>query len=172
METTHRGSLFTVEVHRWNDEQGRSVTREIVRHPGAVLAVPVLDDGRIVMVRNERIAVDRTLLELPAGKLEPDEAPIDAARREVEEETGYHAGRMTPLATYFTSPGFADELVHAFVAESLVHVGQRLEPGERIEVELVEPADAIEMTLRGAIVDAKTIAALLIWDRIRSESPR
>ena len=167
VQTPHRGRLFTVQVLTWTDEQGRRVRREVVRHPGAVLVIPCLEGNRVVMVRNERIAVDRRLWELPAGKLEPGEAPRDAAGRELEEETGYRAARIRPLGEFYTSPGFCDELMHVFVADDLHLVGQRLEPGEDIFVETVPVAEALAMIDDGRIRDGKTIAALLMWVRSR-----
>jgi ADP-ribose pyrophosphatase len=166
VETTHRGSLFSVEVRRARDEQGRPFTREIVRHPGAVLVLPVLTDGdrqRVVMIRNYRVAVDERLWELPAGKLEAGEDPAAAAARELTEETGYKAGRMIRLAEFYTSPGFADELMRAFVAEDLQTAERALEAGEDIEVCVVDCDEAIAMAIDGRIRDGKTIAALLMW---------
>jgi ADP-ribose pyrophosphatase len=153
-----------VEVLSFTDEKGRSVRREIVRHPGAVVIVPVLADGRLVLIRNYRIAVDDRLWELPAGKLEEGEEPQRAAGRELEEETGYRAGRIRPLTAFFTSPGFADELIHAFIAEDLTFVGQNLEPGEQIEAEALGRDEVLAMIADGRIRDGKTIAAVLMWN--------
>ena len=165
VQTTHTGRLLRVEVLSWTDEQGRTVCREVVRHPGAGLVVPWLGTDRVVMVRNYRIAVDEHLLELPAGTLESGEDPQHAAARELEEETGYRPGRIRPLGEFYTSPGFADELMRVFVAEDLRFVGQRLEPGERIEVETIRGRDVGAMIEDGRIRDGKTIAGLLMWER-------
>jgi ADP-ribose pyrophosphatase len=161
--TTHRGELFQVQVLDWVDERGRSLRREVVRHPGAVVVVPVLEGDRLVLIRNYRIAVDERLWELPAGKLEAGEDPTEAARRELEEETGYRCGCVRPLGEFYTSPGFADELMRAFVAEELAFVGQRLEPGEQIEAQTMPQSEALRMARDGRIRDGKTIAALLLW---------
>lgn len=169
VETTHRGRLFDVEVLTWTDSSGRQVRREVVRHPGAVLAVPLLSGDRVVMIRNYRVAVEEHLLELPAGTLRPGEDPQRAAARELEEETGYRPGRVRRLGEFYTSPGFADERMWAFVAEDLEFVGQRLEPGEQIEVQIVEWADVGAMIDDGRIRDGKTIAALLMWQRQRRD---
>ncbi len=171
VRTTHDGKLFKVEIVPQRGLDGKVREREVVRHPGAVLVLPVLDRERIIMIRNYRIAVDDRLLELPAGKLESEEDPRKAAGRELEEETGYRAGRLLPLAEYYTSPGFADELMHAFVAEDLTPCGQRLEPGEEIEVVIVHRDEAVEMAMNGTIRDGKTIAALLMWDYQLNRGP-
>ncbi len=110
---------------------------------------------------------NQRLLELPAGTLERDEDPQHTAGRELEEETGYRAGRIHRLGEFYTSPGFADELMRVFVAEELAPGGQRLEPGEQIEVETVPCREALEMIDDGRIRDGKTIAALLMWQRSR-----
>ncbi len=163
VRTTHRGRLLSVEVLSWTDADGRAVEREVVHHPGAVLVVPRLDDQRLVLVHNERVAVDRRLLELPAGTLGPGEDPEAAASRELEEETGYRPGRIRPLGEFYTSPGFCDERMRVFVAEELRSVGQKLEPGERIEVEVIARTEVMAMIGDGRIRDGKTIAALLLW---------
>jgi ADP-ribose pyrophosphatase len=165
VRTSHRGRLLSVEVLSWTDDKGRHVEREVVRHPGAVLVVPLLDGDRIVMVRNFRVAAGKRLLELPAGTLEANEDPQRAAGRELEEETGYRPARVTRLGEFYTSPGFCDELMRVFVADGLKMVGQRLEPGEQIDVEVVTRSDALAMIDDGRIADGKTIAGLLMWLR-------
>ena len=163
--TVYGGNLFNVEVKSWTDARGRGISREIVRHPGAVVIVPALDRDRLVMIRNHRVAVDEELLELPAGKLEPGEESARAAERELEEETGYAAGAIAPLGEFYTSPGLTDELMRAFVASDLRPVGQRLEAGERIRVEIMDRAEVMRRIDGGEIRDGKTIAALMLWQR-------
>jgi len=163
VETVHEGSLFKVEALSWTDENGRSMRREVVRHPGAVVIVPVLDADNVVMIRNYRIAVDDRLWEFPAGKLEKGEAPDRAAVRELEEEAGYTADSIRKLGAFYTSPGLADELMHAYLAQDLRPVGQRLEAGEDIEVSIVPLREALHMARSGALRDGKSIAALLMW---------
>jgi ADP-ribose pyrophosphatase len=163
--TAYRGNLFNVEVKSWVDSRGRAISREVVRHPGAVVIVPVLKDGRLVMIRNQRVAVDEEVLELPAGKLEPGEEPRLAAGRELEEETGYSAGAIAFLGEFYTSPGFSDELMRAFVASDLRPVGQRLEAGESIQAEVLDREDVMRRLDAGQIRDGKSIAALWLWQR-------
>jgi len=160
--TLHKGRKFDFELVTTEVAPGRTLTREVVRHPGAVLILPVLPDGRIVLIRNRRIAVDAWLYELPAGTLEPGEDPADCARRELEEETGYRAQRMDPLVTFYTTPGLTDEKMRAFVATGLTSVGQALEEDENIEVHPTPIPDVLAMIDRGELVDGKSILALLL----------
>ena len=153
-------SRFSVERRVFVGADGRSVTREVVVHPGAVVILPILDARRIVMIRNFRHTVEQELWELPAGTAEPNEAPIETARRELEEETGYRAETMTPLTEFFTSPGVLTERMFAFVATELQPVGQRLEVGERIVAEIVELDRARTWLTNGELRDGKTIAVL------------
>jgi len=151
---------FNVERRVFAGADGRSVTRDVVVHPGAVVILPVLDDRHIVMIRNFRHTVEQELWELPAGTAEPNEEAIDTAGRELEEETGYRAGTVTPLTEFFTSPGVLTERMFAFVATELQPVGQRLEDGERIVAEIVELHRAREWLMSGELRDGKTIAVL------------
>jgi len=155
--------LATVfEVIRRTDHTagGSPIVRDIVVHPGAVVILPVLGDGSIVMIRNHRRAVGEELLELPAGTLEPPERPAAAAARELEEETGYVSSTIEPFLQFFSTPGFCTERIHCFVATNLTRTHQRLRPGEEIRVEIVGQQRARECICDGSIRDGKTIAAL------------
>ena len=163
-ETLLRGVKFDVQRRRVPTRDGGIAVREVVVHPGAVVVLPVLDDGRIVMIRNHRFAVGETLWELCAGTLEPDEDPAVTAARELEEETGYRAEHVRPLTTFYTSPGICDERMYAFVATDLTEVGQRLEATEQIVVERLEPARIRAMVASGEIRDGKTIATFLFHE--------
>ena len=169
VKSPHRGRLLRVEVISWTDEHGRRITREVVRHPGAVVIVPQLGLDDVVLVKNYRIAVDEHVWELPAGTLEPNESPLDAAVRELEEETGYRPGRIEPMGEFFTSPGFCDELIHLFAAQELTFVGQRLDGHEQIEALDFGWSEVLAMIDDGRIKDGKTIAGLLMFDRHRHE---
>jgi ADP-ribose pyrophosphatase len=146
---------------------GQTITRETIQHPGAVVIVPLLDDGRVCLVRNYRLAVNATLIELPAGTLEPGERAEIAAKRELAEETGYDAGRMEALGQMLMSPGILNERMHVFVATSLAAGTAAPEADEEIETLLASWAEALAMIDDGRIQDAKTIAALLLYDRVR-----
>ncbi len=154
-------------VVRTPDEGSRagSHIRKFVRHPGAVVIVPILDDGRIVLIRSFRASVNRVIYELPAGTLEADEEPALTADRELIEETGYEASLIRPLGSFLTSPGLSDELMHAFAASGLTHVGQSLEDNEDIEVEPVSADEAFAMLDDGRLSDAKSMLALLLAAR-------
>lgn len=164
---THTGPVFRVERMRLphpRPELGEdTILKDVVRHPGAVAVIAVRQDGRLVLVRNRRVAVGRALVEFCAGKLERGEEPAAAAARELEEETGYIAGRIERLGEFFTSPGFTDELMHVYLASDLRTASQRLEPGEEIEVVLMERPALEEAIASGAIVDGKTLGAYLLW---------
>ena len=151
---------FSVEQREHRGSGDEPMVREVVVHPGAVVILPILDRDRIVMIRNHRFSVERELWELPAGTLEAGEEPIETARRELEEETGFSAAEMVPLIEFYTSPGICTELMHAFLATELTPVGQRLEPGERIVVETLPAADVRKRFTAGDFVDGKTIAVL------------
>jgi ADP-ribose pyrophosphatase len=165
---THEGPVFRVERLEFASAQGGPHrVKDVVRHPGAVTVIAVRDNGMLVLVRNRRVAVDRWLVEFCAGKLERGEDPAAAAARELEEETGYSATRIVPLGSFFTSPGFADEIMHVFLATGLRPVPQRLEPGEELEV--VElPEESLRAAIAaGEILDGKTLGAYLLWSMKR-----
>ena len=159
------------DVHRVNldgsgesDEPGGTkVERDIVVHAGSVMIVPVIDDDRLVLIRNYRISFDQVLWELPAGTMEVGEDPLECAFREVAEETGYQAGRLEPMLELLPCPGMATERMYSYVAYDLTHVGQQLDAVEDITVHVLG-GDAITDLLRaGEIQDAKTIAGLMYY---------
>jgi ADP-ribose pyrophosphatase len=149
---------------------GKDKTREIVRHPGACVLVPLLDDDRVCLIRNFRISVNTTLIELPAGTLEPNEPPHVTAERELIEETGYRAAKIELLHAFYLSPGILDEKMHLYLATGLSEGATAREEGEEIENLVVPWNQAIDMVFRGQIKDAKTIVGLLWVDRLLRES--
>ncbi len=151
---------MNLEKHQLPD--GREAEFEMVRHPGGAAVLPLLPDGRVLLIRQFRPAAGGMLLEIPAGKLEPGEPPEQCARREIEEEAGFSAGRIEPLGRMLTAPGFCDEMLHLFVARDLSQVPSRLEPDEYIETAPLQVEDALKMALEGKIADGKTQLALLL----------
>jgi len=159
------GRRFAVEQHTVRDGQGRLQTYELVRHPGAAVVLPLLDDGRVVMIRNRRFGVQRDLLELPAGTLDRDEPPEVCARRELEEETGYQAVHWLPLLSFFSTPGICTERMHAFLASGLRAGATRHEAGERIVVVPMGYDEVLAAIRDGRIEDGKTIVTVLFYER-------
>lgn len=135
----------------------------IIRHPGAVVILPLVGGDQICLISNRRKAVNRTLIELPAGTREPNETPLETAERELTEETGYRAKSMQPLFDYFVSPGILDERMYSFVAEGLEPGPKQLMDDEDIETMVVPFSDAIDWIRQGKIEDAKSIATLLYF---------
>ncbi len=146
---------------------------DVVVHPGAAVILPVLDDGRIVLIHNYRVAAGAELLEIPAGTLDPGEAPAACAARELTEETGYRAATLAPLLAFYSSPGMMTERMHLFLATGLTPGPTAHEAGEQIRVTTLPLSDALAAIPAGRIVDAKTIVALLFYDRfVRGEETR
>ncbi len=166
-ETILQASRFRVErlVQKFTD--GREFRREVVQHPGAVVVLPILDDGRVCLIRNYRIAVRQWLFELPAGTLEPGEPPINTAERELIEETGFRCQKIEPLCEFFMSPGILNERMHAFVATGLTVGETELEAGEQITNHLATPAEVDQLLTSGQLQDAKSIAAWLYYLRFK-----
>ena len=161
----HTGQRIRVYVDTFVTPAGETVTRDVVRHPGAVVILPVVSATEVCLLQNRRFAVNETLWELPAGTLEPPEPILDAARRELREETGYAADTWTSLGYFYASPGVFDEKLHLYVAEGLTAGAQELEPGEEIDPVTLPLTEAIAMCLDGRIRDCKTLTAILLWER-------
>ncbi len=163
---------FRVVRHRGRTASGHEYVRETVQHPGAVVILPILDDARVCLIRNYRVAVAQTLIELPAGTLEPGEDPAVTARRELEEETGYRARRIEPLLAFYMSPGILNERMHAYLATGLTKGPAAPEAGEEIEPLVVTWDEATGMARSGEIQDAKTLVALLYYEKSREIAGR
>jgi len=166
------GGRFRVVRRVQVTPDGQKHLRPIIEHPGAVTILPLIDPQRICLLRNYRVAVERELIELPAGTLEPAEDPAHTAARELAEETGYRARRIELLTTFYTSPGILDERMYLYVASGLEPGPQALEPGEQIETWIVSWDEALAMARDGRIRDAKTLVGLLYGDRfLRQHGP-
>lgn len=161
-----RRRVFAGKIIRLNLEtaalpDGREAELEIVRHPGGAVIVAVDVDKRVCLIRQYRWAIDQWIWELPAGLLEPDEAPSSSAARELLEETGLSATHWRPLGNMLSSPGFCDEYLHLFLATDLQQGDTHHEENEFIEVHWLTLAEAVDKALSGEIDDAKTVIGLL-----------
>lgn len=157
----YKGSRFTVHRPLLKTKEGQERPYEIVKHPGAVVILPFLTDEVILMIENKRPAVNKTLLELPAGTLEKGEDPSVTANRELIEESGYQATHMTPLLQFYATPGFTNEMMWGFSAKELNFVGQDLDENEEINVIEIPFTEALEKVKKGQICDAKSMVMLL-----------
>lgn len=141
-------------------ENGTSTKREIVEHRGAAAIVPIVDERSVVLVRQYRYAVCSELLEIPAGTLEPGEAPEECAKRELEEETGFRCDEIKKIMEFFVAPGYSTERIHVYLAKGLAKSKMRTEEDEQIIIEILTIPKALEKVRLGEIRDAKTICAL------------
>jgi ADP-ribose pyrophosphatase len=165
-------SRFKVVEHSRVLPNGRTVTHQVVTHPGAVTIIPILDGNRVCLIRNYRVAVGRTLIELPAGTIDNNEPPAETAKRELQEETGFRATRWRELPPFWMSPGILNERMHLFVAEGLTEGATAREPGEEIDNLIVPWDEAVAMAERGEIEDAKSLVGILQWERMRPRDLR
>ncbi|MCR2803086.1 NUDIX hydrolase [Paenibacillus soyae] len=161
-EPIFQGKIISLQVDTVSLADGRTATREIVRHPGAA-AVMALLDGKLLVVDQFRKPLEKFQIEIPAGKLDGDEDPMVAAARELEEETGYRAKDLKLLSAFFTSPGFADEKLYLYFASELEPGRQQLDEDEDIQVEAITLEQAEAYIAEGRISDAKTILAVYAW---------
>lgn len=164
--TKFRGRILGLSVYE-GEIEGRHVTREIIEHPGAAAVLPLDPDGMVIMVNQHRFPRGR-VLEIPAGTLEEGESPRDCALRELTEETGYVAGSMEPLLSYYPSIGYNTEIIHCFVASNLKEAQSNPDEDEIISVERHTMPDLLEMIKAGRIQDSKTICALLAYQTYHS----
>ena len=169
-ETLVEGIMLTVHRDTVRLPDGEQSRREWIEHPGAAAVVPLLPDGRVVLVRQFRYPPRREFLEVPAGKLDHEgEAPSELAGRELQEEAGYTAGRLTPLGKTYPCIGYANEVIHLFLAEDLTPCAMDAEDDEFVEPVILAFADVVAMAERGELLDAKTEVAIL---RARAELAR
>lgn len=157
------GNLISVHVDEVKLPDGNTSTREIVKHPGAVAVIPLTEDGKIVMVKQYRKPLERTLIEIPAGKIEPNEAPEVTAIRELEEETGYTTEQLKYVTSFYTSPGFADEIIHLYFTDTILPLEEKVAGDDDEFIEIVELtlAEAEQCIKDNKIYDAKTAYAIM-----------
>lgn len=160
IKNIYTGKVVTLNLETVTLPNGATVELEIVRHPGAAAIVPMKDERTVVLIRQYRLAAGGFIYEIPAGKLHPGEDPRDCAAREIEEEIGYRAGTIERLETFFTAPGFTDEIMHLFKATGLTKTKQNLDHDEVLEVIEMPLDEAIARIRDGTIRDAKTIVGL------------
>lgn len=159
--TGYAGRKLRLDVDRIRLPNGHEMDFELVRHPGASAVVPLLPDGQVLLVRQYRYATGGWLLEIPAGTLDGDESPESCAHREIEEETGFRAGRLEPLGWIWATPGFCDERIWLYLATDLTETAQGLEHDEVLTLERLPLAEAVRQAADGELVDCKSIVALL-----------
>jgi ADP-ribose pyrophosphatase len=164
----YSGRIVTLDLCEVELPDGQHQQREIIRHPGAVALIVLDDQSHVLLVRQFRSASAQVMSEIPAGILNANEVPLNAAIRELQEETGYKPGKIEPLGGFYTAPGYTTEYIHLFVATNLIESRLPADVDEFIEVDHVTLSDAITMIEHGEIEDAKTIIALLMYARHQS----
>jgi ADP-ribose pyrophosphatase len=160
VKNIYTGRVVTLNLETVTLPNGATVELEVVRHPGAAVVVPMKDERTVILVRQYRHAAGGYIYEIPAGKLHPGEDPMDCAARELEEEIGYRAGRLEPVVSFFSAPGFTDEVLHVYKGTDLTRGTQCLGHDEVLEVLEIPFEKAIAMVQDGTIRDAKTIIGL------------
>ena len=163
-EIAWQGKIFNVERMEVRLPNGHTSMRDVVRHCGAAAVVALTENGKIALVRQYRTSLDRVTVEIPAGKLDPGEDPLECAKRELKEETGFVAGRIAYLTTIATSCGFSDELIHIYLATQLSFEGANPDEDEFLNVDLVPVNELVDAVLDGKIEDAKTVVGALACD--------
>lgn len=162
-ELKYKGTILDMYADTIRTSEGHEAEWDFIDHKGAAAVVPVLSDGRLLLVRQYRNALDRETLEIPAGGLNGDEPTKQAAARELEEETGYKSDKLSLLISVATAVAFCNEIVDVYLAEDLVKTQQNLDEDEFIDVEAYYPEEIADMIYSGKIQDSKTIAAVMAY---------
>ena len=158
-----KNKLFRVVDEVAKDPGGFELHRAIVRYPGSAVMMAVDEENRVLLVRQFRLPAEQELWELPAGRIDPGESPMETAARELREETGYTAKTWTPLVSFWASPGYVDEKMNVFLAEGLTAGEQEPMEDERIEIAWYGEDELRQMIRRGEILDAKTMIGYFLW---------
>lgn len=154
------GKILSLRLDKVLLENGVETTRAVVEHNGAAAIVPLTDDGKVILVRQYRYAVEKDLIEVPAGTIGRGETPEECAARELEEETGYRSGDMRKITEFFSAPGYSTEKIHVFLAKRLTKSEMNTDEDEQIRVESMLIAEALAKVRSGEITDGKSICAL------------
>jgi ADP-ribose pyrophosphatase len=162
-KSVFRGRLINVEVTQVELPNGQTSFREVVKHPGAVAIIPFTRDGRLVLIRQFRKPLEKEIYEIPAGKLEKGEDPLMTAQRELMEETGYQSDDFHFVTSFYTSPGFANELLYIYEATELMPGPARTDEDEFVETHLITLEEGLNLLANQKIHDAKTAFAILYW---------
>lgn len=160
-ETAYQGKFLTLRRDVARQADGREVVREYVQHPGAVVVIPLLDDGRVLVERQFRYPVGQVMTEFPAGKLDAGEDPLVCGQRELLEETGYTAREWAKAGILHLAIGYSDEIIHVYFARGLQAGERRLDEGEQLDVHAVTADALLEAARRGEVTDSKTLSCLL-----------
>lgn len=163
----YSGKIVTLHVDTIRLASGNEAIREVVIHPGGVTAVPILDDSRLLLIRQFRYPIGKYIFELPAGKLDSGQSPLETMARELEEEIGYRAGLLNHEGSFYTTPGISNELIHLYSAHNLTPCPQRLEEGEHITLQAFTLEECLDKIKTGEICDGKTILGIL-WHQMKA----
>lgn len=165
-EKIYKGTLLGLRRDTVELPNGKTSTREIVEHPGAIAVVAITKDKELVLVRQFRKPTEQIMLEIPAGVPKKGETPEDCARRELEEETGFHPKKVRKIWDGYASPGYSDEVIHFVLAEDMTKLKQKTDEDEFIEVDLVDVEACVDMLKNGKINDNKTMIGIMIADLV------
>jgi ADP-ribose pyrophosphatase len=159
-DTIYQGKVIKLKIKKVTLPDGKIGTREVIEHPGAVAIVAITDEDKLVVVRQFRKPLERTIVEIPAGKLEKKEDPLQCAKRELEEETGYNCSNLEKIGAFYTTPGFSDQIIHVYYTNELSKGVQQTDSDEFVDVMEITVEEAVRMVETGEIIDAKTIFAV------------
>ena len=162
----YHGKIVSLHVDTVRQASGKETLREVVIHPGGVAAIPILDDSRLLLIRQFRYPIGKYLYEIPAGKLDSGQTPHETIKRELEEEIGHKAGELTHECSFYTTPGISNELIHLYTARKLTPCEQHLEEGEHITLEALTLLECLKKIKTGEICDGKTVLGIL-WHQMK-----